>query len=130
MARKGFSKEVTCELRLKAMKDPDMQCGKVNRNKLKYQENSFIQHCSSYNKCVLNQQWENRYFLFVPAKNDPQRKDELRGDATSIEASAWPLSSPIPLLEDKGLDLQATFQDCKIGTPSTGPGPDSSLSND
>ncbi|KAM8958622.1 LOW QUALITY PROTEIN: uncharacterized protein AAEQ78_021954 [Lycaon pictus] len=35
MARKGFSKDVTCELRLKTKKEPDMQCGKVNRNKLR-----------------------------------------------------------------------------------------------
>ncbi|XP_038513814.1 uncharacterized protein LOC119881393 [Canis lupus familiaris] len=35
MARKGFSEDVTCELRLKTKKEPDMQCGKVNRNKLR-----------------------------------------------------------------------------------------------
>ena len=56
MARKDFSKEVTWELRLKAKKDPDTQCG---------------------NKCASNQQWKNRYFLFVPAKKDPHRKVEL-----------------------------------------------------
>lgn len=45
VARKDFSKEVTCELRLKATRDPDTQCGKANRNKLKCQGNSSIQQC-------------------------------------------------------------------------------------
>lgn len=84
MARKGFSEDVTCELRLKTKKEPDMQCGKVNRNKLRRQEiHSFIQQVGSYDKYVLNQQWKNRSIFFVPIKKDPHRQEELRGDATA-----------------------------------------------
>lgn len=49
-----------------------------------------------------------------PAKKDLHRKDELMGDATSLEASYFHFLQPCFTSQTRGLAQALAFQDCRI----------------
>lgn len=112
---KGFSKEASFEPRFEDWKLRHAQWRDEQEQAQGVKEiHSFIKHFWSSINYVLNEQLENKWILPFPAKKDLHRTNELKGDATNLEAICFPFLRPHFIPQTRGLDQVLAFQDCRI----------------